>query len=74
MFLQGAEIWTPLLFASYKNQIDVSKLLIQHGALIDFRNNVNIIIVLPTHYILLCAYEIVDSGSDCIFIIRTVCL
>ena len=41
VFLQGAELWTPLLLASYYNEIDVLKLLIQHGAQLDTKNKVH---------------------------------
>ena len=48
--LQGAEIWTPVLLASYENQIDVLEILIQHSAQLDVRNEVSVTIVLSTHY------------------------
>ena len=45
MFLQGAELWTPVLIASYSNQIDVLELLIQHSAQLDIRNKVSVILL-----------------------------
>ena len=59
-FIQGDEIWTPVLLASYENQVDVLELLIQHGAQLDVRNEVSITIVLPTQY---CALTIVSRVS-----------
>ena len=44
--LQGAEIWTPVLAASYDNQIDILELLIQHNAQLDVRDEVSITIAL----------------------------
>ena len=41
VFLQGAELWTPLLVASYCNEIDILKLLIQYGAQLDTKNKVH---------------------------------
>ena len=49
-FLQGTYLWTPVLLASYGNQIDILKLLIQHSARLDIRNHVSIAVVLPIHY------------------------
>ena len=43
VFVQGAELWTPLLLASYNNHIDVLELLISHGAHLDAVNNVSFV-------------------------------
>ena len=45
-FLQGAYLWTPVLLASDENQIHVLELLIHHGAQLNIRDEVNIMIVL----------------------------
>ena len=50
VFLQGAEIWTPVLLASDYNHVDVLEVLIQHGAQLDVRNKVSITIALSTQY------------------------
>ena len=51
-FMQGTQLWTPLLLASNKNHIDVLELLIQHGAQLDVRDQVSVTvtIILSTHY------------------------
>ena len=48
MFLQGAEVWTPVLLASDDNHIGILELLIQHGAQLDVRNKVSIAIAFST--------------------------
>ena len=65
-FFQGAELWTPVLLASHQNQIDVLELLVQHGAQLDVRNQVTLIILLLRTYPLLCTYEFADSSLDCV--------
>ena len=55
--LQGAELWTPVLVASYNNQIDVLELLIRHGAQLDVRNKVyKLLLYYYTPHPILCTY------------------
>ena len=50
VFLQGAQLWTPVILASCNNEIDVLELLIQHSAQLDVRNEVSVMIILSTQY------------------------
>ena len=59
VFLQGAQLWTPVLLASDDSHIDVLEVLIQHGAQLDVRN------VLLLHFL--------SISSDCLIVILSVC-